>query len=95
MPEAIALIDYGAGNLHSVHNALRAAGAERVSVTADPEIVRGARRVVLPGVGSFKACADGLTGIPGMVAWECSCWRARGASTARLPVSAGFRAKCA
>jgi len=67
MAEAIALIDYGAGNLHSVHNALMAAGAERVAVTADPAIVRGARRIVLPGVGSFKACADGLWAIPGLV----------------------------
>ena len=67
MAEAIALIDYGAGNLHSVHNALKAAGAEWVHVTADPEIVRGARRIVLPGVGSFKACAKGLKGIPGLV----------------------------
>src|SRR5690606_31523222 len=40
--EALALIDYGAGNLHSVESALRAAGAERVTVTADPELVRGA-----------------------------------------------------
>lgn len=67
MAEAIALIDYGAGNLHSVHNALIAAGAERVAVTADPEIVRGARRIVLPGVGSFGACAAGLNAIEGMV----------------------------
>ena len=67
MADAIALIDYGAGNLHSVHNALKAAGAERVAVTADPMIVRGARRIVLPGVGSFKACMNGLTAIPGMV----------------------------
>lgn len=67
MAEAIALIDYGAGNLHSVHNALLAAGAERVAVTSDPAIVRGARRIVLPGVGSFKACADGLGAIPGLV----------------------------
>ena len=67
MAEAIALIDYGAGNLHSVHNALVAAGAERVAVTSDPELVRGARRIVLPGVGSFKACADGLNAIPGLV----------------------------
>jgi glutamine amidotransferase len=67
MAEAIALIDYGAGNLHSVHNALIAAGAERVAVTSDPKIVRGARRIVLPGVGSFKACADGLRAIPGLV----------------------------
>ena len=67
MAEAIALIDYGAGNLHSVHNALIAAGAERVAVTADPAVVRGARRVVLPGVGSFKACSEGLNAIPGLV----------------------------
>ncbi|TNE58965.1 MAG: imidazole glycerol phosphate synthase subunit HisH [Sphingomonadales bacterium] len=67
MAEALALIDYGAGNLHSVHNALRAAGAEHVAVTADPDLVRGARRIVLPGVGSFKACAQGLRGIPGMI----------------------------
>lgn len=65
--EAIALIDYGAGNLHSVLNALKAAGARQVAVTADPKIVRGARRIVLPGVGSFKACADGLRAIPGLV----------------------------
>lgn len=63
----IALIDYGAGNLHSVHNALRAAGAEAVAVTANPDIVRGAERIVLPGVGSFRACYEGLTGIAGMV----------------------------
>lgn len=67
MAEAIALIDYGAGNLHSVHNALIAAGAERVTVTADPKVVRGARRIVLPGVGAFGACAAGLWGIPDMV----------------------------
>lgn len=67
MAEATALIDYGAGNLHSVHNALMAAGAERIEVTADPEMVLGAQRIVLPGVGSFKACADGLKAIPGLV----------------------------
>ena len=67
MAEAIALIDYGAGNLQSVHNALKAAGAERVAVTADPDIVRGAKRIVLPGVGSFKACMEGLRSIEGLV----------------------------
>ena len=67
MAEAIALIDFGAGNLHSVHNALKAEGAERVAVTADPGVVRGARRIVLPGVGSFRACARGLKAIDGMV----------------------------
>jgi glutamine amidotransferase len=62
-----ALIDYGAGNLHSVHNALRAAGANSIAVTADPDTVSKAERIVLPGVGSFKACAKGLWDIPGMV----------------------------
>jgi len=64
---AIALIDYGAGNLHSVHNALKAAGAADVAVTDDPEMVLRAGRVVLPGVGAFRACMDGLSAIPGMV----------------------------
>jgi glutamine amidotransferase len=63
----VALIDYGAGNLHSVHNALKAAGAEDVAVTANPDIVLKADRIVLPGVGAFGACAAGLRAIPGMV----------------------------
>ena len=66
MAEVLALIDYGAGNLHSVANALKAAGAESVAVTSDPEVVRAADRIVLPGVGSFKACAEGLRAIPHM-----------------------------
>ncbi len=63
----IALIDYGAGNLRSVANAVRAAGAVEVELTADPAAVRRADRVVLPGVGSFRACAEGLRGVTGMV----------------------------
>jgi len=66
MAEVIALIDYGAGNLHSVHNALKAAGAS-VTVTADPYVVRAADRIVLPGVGAFRACAEGLRALPGMI----------------------------
>ena len=49
-----------------MHNALKAVGAE-VSVTADPGVVRAADRIVLPGVGSFKACAQGLKAIPHMI----------------------------
>ena len=63
----IALIDYGAGNLHSVHNALRAAGAHGVIITADAEVVRRADRIVLPGVGAFRACIEPLRAIPGMI----------------------------
>lgn len=61
------MIDYGAGNLHSVANALKAAGAPKVTVTADPDVVRAADRIVLPGVGSFRTCAQGLTSIPHLV----------------------------
>lgn len=68
MAETLALIDYGAGNLHSVANALKAAGATGVAVTADPDVVRAADRIVLPGVGSFRACAEGLRAIPGLIA---------------------------
>jgi imidazole glycerol-phosphate synthase subunit HisH len=62
----LALIDYGAGNLHSVHNALKAAGAMDVVVTADPKLVWGADRIVLPGVGAFAHCMGALSAIDGM-----------------------------
>ena len=68
MAERIALIDYGAGNLRSVENALRAAGAAHVIVTVDPDAVRAADRIVLPGVGAFAACMGALAAVPGMVA---------------------------
>jgi glutamine amidotransferase len=63
----VALIDYGAGNLQSVKNALKAAGAENIRVTADPAEVLSADRIVLPGVGAFAHCMDALSAIPGMV----------------------------
>lgn len=66
MAETLALVDYGAGNLHSVENALRRVGAQ-VRVTADPDVLRAADRIVLPGVGSFRACAEGLRAAPGAI----------------------------
>lgn len=63
----VALIDYGAGNLHSVQNALKAAGAERIAVTADPKAIRAADRIVLPGVGAFGAAMRALGGVAGLV----------------------------
>jgi glutamine amidotransferase len=65
---SLALIDYGAGNLHSVHNALRAAGARDIRVTADPDVVASADRIVLPGVGAFAHCMEALSAIDGMIA---------------------------
>jgi glutamine amidotransferase len=50
----IAVIDYKGGNLTSVIKALKYLGAE-TQVTQDPEVVRGAEKVVLPGVGHFQA----------------------------------------
>lgn len=67
MSDTVALIDYGAGNLQSVHNALNAAGVARVTVTADPAMIATADRIVLPGVGAFAACMGALSAIPGMV----------------------------
>lgn len=57
----IALVDYGAGNLRSVENALRAVGAE-VEVSHDPARVARADRIVVPGQGSMRACADAMRG---------------------------------
>lgn len=55
----IALIDYGAGNLRSVHKALRYLGAE-VRVVTRPDEIGDARAVVLPGVGAFDDCIHAL-----------------------------------
>jgi imidazole glycerol-phosphate synthase subunit HisH len=63
----LALIDYGAGNLQSVKNALRAAGATDVAVTSDPDTVSRADRIVLPGVGAFAHCMGALSAIDGMI----------------------------
>ncbi|MFD1952468.1 imidazole glycerol phosphate synthase subunit HisH [Sphingomonas arantia] len=62
----LALIDYGAGNLRSVENALRAAGCDDLVVTADTDVVAAADRIVLPGVGAFGACIGALRAIDGM-----------------------------
>ncbi len=61
----VALIDYGAGNLRSAAKAFERAGA-KVTITSDPEIVRTAGRVVLPGDGAFPDCRRGLAAIAGM-----------------------------
>ena len=62
----LALIDIQSGNLHSVENALRAAGCDDLAITADPDAVRSADRIVLPGVGAFGACAANLRAVPGL-----------------------------
>ena len=68
----VALIDYGSGNLPSAQKALqtaaRALGSEHeIVVTADPETVAAADRVVLPGVGAFAACMNALRARSGLI----------------------------
>jgi glutamine amidotransferase len=73
MAPVVALIDYGSGNLRSAEKALARVAGERATgqqivVTADPDIVAKADRIVLPGVGAFADCMRGLTALPGMAA---------------------------
>jgi glutamine amidotransferase len=68
----VAIIDYGSGNLHSAakafERAAREAGLEEtITVTSDPDVVRRADRIALPGVGAFADCRRGLDAVPGMV----------------------------
>ncbi len=55
----IAIIDYGVGNLRSVEKAFTTQGIPAI-VTNDEATLRAADRLVLPGVGAFAACMDGL-----------------------------------
>ena len=73
MTETVAIIDYGSGNLRSASKAFeraaREAGLERdIRVTDDPETVATADRVVLPGVGAYRDCRNGLEARDGMLA---------------------------
>jgi len=68
----VAIVDYGSGNLHSAAKAFERAARESghdqpILVTDDPEKVRAADRIVLPGVGAFADCRRGLDAVPGMV----------------------------
>jgi len=68
----VALIDYGSGNLRSAEKALQRVAAEsatgqNILVTSDADVVAKAERIVLPGVGAFADCMNGLNAVPGMV----------------------------
>jgi imidazole glycerol-phosphate synthase subunit HisH len=68
----VAIIDYGSGNLHSAAKAFERAARESghdqpIVVTNDPDAVRRADRIVLPGVGAFADCRRGLDAVVGMV----------------------------
>jgi glutamine amidotransferase len=72
MGQHVAIIDYGSGNLHSAAKAFERAAREQgnglaIKVTAEPDEVTSAERIVLPGVGAFADCRQGLASIPGMI----------------------------
>ena len=57
----IAIVDYGMGNLRSVHKALEhVAPTASITVTSDPDIVQKAKRVVVPGQGTMRNCMHEL-----------------------------------
>jgi glutamine amidotransferase len=58
---SIAIIDYGVGNLRSVEKAFHAGGVEAI-VSSDEAVLRAAGKLVLPGVGAFRACMEALAG---------------------------------
>jgi glutamine amidotransferase len=70
MAQSVAIVDYGSGNLRSAAKAFERAaaanGGARIVVTADPDAVRRADRIVLPGVGAFAECMRGLTAVAGL-----------------------------
>ncbi|MAI11780.1 MAG: imidazole glycerol phosphate synthase subunit HisH [Rhodospirillaceae bacterium TMED167] len=70
MVPAVAIIDYGSGNLRSAAKALERAASElggTVTITADPTALTSASHIVLPGVGAFADCREGLAAVDGMI----------------------------
>jgi glutamine amidotransferase len=68
----VRIVDYGSGNLHSIHKACEFALAQAgldgdVAVTGSAAEIKAASHVVLPGVGAFGDCVRGLKSVPGMV----------------------------
>ncbi len=67
----LAIINYGSGNLHSVNKSFEAANQNLqepydIQVTNDPEVVKNADKIVLPGVGAFADCKKSIFDIQGM-----------------------------
>jgi glutamine amidotransferase len=69
----VTIVDYGSGNLHSAGKAFERAAREAglaadIAITADPDLIVHADRIVLPGVGAFADCRRGLDAVPGLAA---------------------------
>jgi len=90
----IAIIDYGSGNLRSVHKAFikvkESIGLDaKVSVTHNIDVIENASHIVLPGVGAFADCAQGLQAVDGL--WEVIDNRVRSQSVAFLGICVGMQ----
>ena len=89
----VASVDYGSGNLHSAEKSFlrmsRETTGEEIVVTADPDVVRRADRIVLPGVGAYADCRAGLDAAAGMV--EALTERARRGGTPFLGICVGMQ----
>ena len=91
---SIAIIDYGSGNLRSAEKSFaRMAKSREVWLTSDPEVVAKADHIVLPGVGAFGDCAEGLRAIDGMV--EALTERVRNQGRPFLGICVGMQLLCA
>ena len=69
---SIAIIDYGSGNLRSAAKALEVANKSvntnlKIVITSDPDVIKKANKVILPGQGSFRDCYLGIKKINGLV----------------------------
>ena len=69
---SIAIIDYGSGNLRSAAKALEVANKSvnansKIVITSDPEVIKKANKIILPGQGSFRECYLGIKKINGLV----------------------------
>ena len=86
----IAIVDYGWGNIRAIANIYRRLNIA-VSIAASANDLRGAHKVILPGVGAFDSAMQSLNesgmrepleevvigaGKPSESAWACRCWRA-------------------
>ena len=83
MSGLVAIIDYGSGNLRSAEKAMARAVRDgglnnEVVVTSDADVVRRAERIVLPGVGAFADCMNGLGAVSGMIEALSDAVRRRG-----------------
>ena len=69
---SIAIIDYGSGNLRSAAKALEVANKSvnansKIVITSDPDVIKKANKIILPGQGSFRECYLGIKKINGLV----------------------------